>query len=63
MKVLTMRSLLNPTIQPIRSVDLLQNSQIHGTSRLELGSIDDLRISKKLKARRLYSNVWCTTRD
>ncbi len=34
-------------------LDLLQKSQIRGTSRLELGSIDDLRTSKNLKARRL----------
>ncbi|MEH2463548.1 MAG: hypothetical protein V7K23_07190, partial [Nostoc sp.] len=31
------------------TLDLLQKSQIRGTSRLELGSIDDLRTSKKLK--------------
>ncbi|MEH2463410.1 hypothetical protein, partial [Nostoc sp.] len=33
-----------------KPLDLLQKSQIRGTSRLELGSIDDLRTSKKLKA-------------
>ncbi|MEH1835812.1 MAG: hypothetical protein V7L29_28110, partial [Nostoc sp.] len=31
------------------TIDLLQKSQMRGTSKLELGSIDDLRTSKKLK--------------
>lgn len=31
------------------SWSLLQKSQMHGTSRLELGSINDLRTSKELK--------------
>ncbi|MBD1836124.1 hypothetical protein H6F61_26430 [Cyanobacteria bacterium FACHB-472] len=37
----------------INSIDLLQKSQIRGTSRLELGSIYDLRTSKEPEVRRL----------
>lgn len=44
---------LDGTVKSIQPIDLLQKSQMREISRLELGSIYDLRTSKKLKVRRL----------